>query len=636
MRVPRIFSAAAVILTALVLALITLVAASVQPPLMPRPASAPDYSNPGIPIDDPGPAALVKTGAACEPLTARNADGNYIVPGVRGAIVYRRIGSGSGSGNSGSGSGATELSLDAYVQPGGGGPRPGVVVLHGGGWERGSRAAFTGQFLELLTRAGYNWVAVDYRLGALADHERAVDDVQAALAFVQCHARELEIDPARLVLWGEDTGAQLAALLASRGSSGVKAMVLVGGYYDLQAAPSMSSGVRPGVPPELLRRASPMHVVRRGMPSTLLVHGTADSDTPVTQARRYCAELHTVRAACEVLEVDGASHRAENWWPSQWGYKPRVIDWLSRTLSFTAPPPAMSEGRAHAVTSPTVAAASGALVAAGSAPGIAAGLHKDIVFSPAHSLKLDAYIPPVQRGGTGPFPAVIIAHGGGWEAGDKVTYVTPLFEPLAKAGFAWFSIDYRLTPDVLHPAQLDDLRDAIRFVRANASRFNIDPNRIALLGESASGQMVMQVAAESANSGRDGGLGVAAVVSFYGVYDFEPMVDGALSPPRSLLWRLFRLPTLDAPARAVLRAHSPIHHVHPGMPPVLLIHGTNERLWTQGQSMSRVLTDRGVPHELIPLEGAPHGLENWEGHAPWMHYKTRLITWLREQFRPRD
>ncbi len=226
---------------------------------------------------------------------------------------------------------------------------------------------------------------------------------------------------------------------------------------------------------------------------------------------------------------------------------------------------------------------------------------------------------------------MIIAHGGGWEAGDKVTYVTPLFEPLAKAGFAWFSIDYRLTPDVLHPAQLDDLRDAIRFVRANASRFNIDPNRIALLGESASGQMVMQAAAVNATD-----TAVAAVVSFYGVYDFEPMVEEAPSPQRSLLWRLFRLPTPDAPARATLRAHSPIHHVRRGMPPVLLIHGTNERLWTQGQSMSRVLTDRGVPHELIALEGAPHGLENWEGHAPWMHYKTRLVTWLREQLRVRD
>ena len=203
----------------------------------------------------------------------------------------------------------------------------------------------------------------------------------------------------------------------------------------------------------------------------------------------------------------------------------------------------------------------------------------------------------------------------------------------------------RLPPDAgrSSPAQLDDLRDAIRFVRANASRFNIDPNRIALLGESASGQMVMQVAAEpatatgpngpNARAGRDAGLPVAAVVSFYGVYDFEPMVEGAASPPRSLLWRLFRLPTLDGPARAVLRAHSPIHHVRRGMPPVLLIHGTNERLWTQGQSMSRALTARGVPHELIPLEGAPHGLENWEGHAPWMHYKTRLVTWLLESFR---
>ena len=271
-------------------------------------------------------ALVLPQGAArCLPLTARNPDGNYIVPGVRGAIVYRRIGSGSG---------ATELSLDAYVQPGGGAPRPGVVVLHGGGWERGSRAAFTGQFLELLTRAGYNWVAVDYRLGTLADHERAVEDVQAALAFVRCHARELEIDPERLVLWGEDTGAQLAALLASRASSGVKAMVLVGGFYDLHAATSIPRGT----PTELLLRASPLHRVRRGMPSTLIVHGTADSEVPLTQARRYCAELQSVRAACDVIEVGGASHRAENWWPSQWTYKPRVVDWLSRTLSFAARP----------------------------------------------------------------------------------------------------------------------------------------------------------------------------------------------------------------------------------------------------------------------------------------------------------
>jgi acetyl esterase len=599
MPVPRVFAAAAVILTAFVLALIAMVAASVDAPPMPRPAPVRADSGPGIPIDDPGALPILKTSAACEPLDARNPDGNYIVPGVRGAIVYRRIGRGAG---------ATELLLDAYVQPDGGGPRPGVIVVHGGGWERGSRAAFTGQFLELLTRAGYNWVAIDYRLGTLANHERAVEDVQAALGFVRCHARELKIDPARLVLWGEDTGAQLAALVASRASSGVRAMVLVGGWYDLHAVASIPRGS----PNELVLRASPLHRVRRGMPSTLVVHGTADSEVPLTQARRYCTELHSVRAACDVIEVEGASHRAENWWPSQWGYKSHIVDWLSRTLSFTVPP-------ASAAPPSRAAPTNAASVAAADQP----GLRKDIVFSPEHGLKLDAYIPSVQQSGSGPFPAVIIAHGGGWEAGDKVTYVTPLFEPLARAGFAWFSIDYRLTPDVQHPAQLDDLRAAIRFVRTNASRFNIDPKRIALLGESASGQMVMQIAAESAE-------GIAAVVSFYGVYDFEPMVEDASSPPRSLLWRLFRLPTLDAPARAILRAHSPIHHVRRGMPPVLLIHGTNERLWTQGQSMARILTNRGIPHELIPLEGAPHGLENWEGHAPWMQYKSRLISWLRD------
>ena len=89
-------------------------------------------------------------------------------------------------------------------------------------------------------------------------------------------------------------------------------------------------------------------------------------------------------------------------------------------------------------------------------------------------------------------------HGGGWEAGDKVTYVTPLFEPLARAGLAWFSIDYRLTPASTHEDQLADLRQAIRFVRAEHARFNIDPTRIVLVGESASGQMVTQIATEDA------------------------------------------------------------------------------------------------------------------------------------------
>jgi alpha-L-fucosidase 2 len=213
---------------------------------------------------------------------------------------------------------------------------------------------------------------------------------------------------------------------------------------------------------------------------------------------------------------------------------------------------------------------------------------------------------------------VIVVHGGGWEAGDKVTYITPILEPLARAGLAWFSIDYRLTPAVTHEQQLEDLRQAIRFVRTNRTRFNIDPARIVLLGESASGQMVAQVATEDRS--------LAGVVSFYGVYDFNAMVTDA--SPRSLLVRLFRRTVLDDESRAVLRRYSPLSQARADMPPLLLVNGTGERLWAQAQAFEKRLTELGVSHDVVALDGAPHGMENWEGHPEWMFYKQRVVEWI--------
>ena len=488
--------------------------------------------------------------AECLPLAPRNPDGNYIIPGVLGDIVYRR---GPGM----------ELALDAFVQQGDA-RRPLVVVVHGGGWTSGSRVSFVGQLLEMLSEGGFNWVSLDYRLGPASAHRDAVDDVDAALAFVRCHAEALRTDPNRLVLLGEDTGAQLAALVAARRPPGLAAAVLVGGAYDVGN----------------LEAAGP------GRVPTLLVHGSDDSDVPPSQALSFCEALRSSGGACELLPVEGASHRAENWWPSQWGYKRRIVDWLVTKVG--APGPYVP-----AVTR----------------------LQKLVVFDEKEGLRLDAWIPE----GRGPFPAVILAHGGGWEAGDRVTYITPLFEPLARAGFAWFSIDYRLTPRVAHPAQLDDLRRATSWVRQHARRLGVDPTRIALLGESASGQMAMLLAEEDPR--------LMGVVSFYGVYDFLPMVKDAA--PRSLLARLFGRTVLDDDARAELRHYSPMLHVRTGMPPVLLVHGTDEGLWAQGVAMAEVLKDNGIPHELQKLEGAPHGMENWEGRPEWRGYKERVIAWLR-------
>ena len=103
--------------------------------------------------------------------------------------------------------------------------------------------------------------------------------------------------------------------------------------------------------------------------------------------------------------------------------------------------------------------------------------------------------------------------------------------------------------------------------------------------------------------------------------------------PRSLLVRLFRRPVLDDDARALLRRYSPLSLAHKGMPPLLLINGTGDRLWAQAQAFTQRLTDIAARHELIALDGAPHGLENWEGHPEWTTYKRRLVEWIRRVVR---
>jgi len=92
-----------------------------------------------------------------------------------------------------------------------------------------------------------------------------------------------------------------------------------------------------------------------------------------------------------------------------------------------------------------------------------------------------------------------------------------------------------------------------------------------------------------------------------------------------------RADALDDAGRALIRRYSPIHHVTKEMPPLLLIHGTKEGLWAQGVAMRDRLRDVGARHELVALEGAPHGMENWEGHPEWAGYKTRLVEWLSRQ-----
>jgi alpha-L-fucosidase 2 len=247
---------------------------------------------------------------------------------------------------------------------------------------------------------------------------------------------------------------------------------------------------------------------------------------------------------------------------------------------------------------------------------------QDVVYKQVEGVKLtlDAHVPE----GAGPFPAAILVHGGGWVAGDKQQYITYIFQPLSDAGFAWFSINYRLAPQYKFPAAANDVESAVRYVRANAAKYKVDIKRIALIGESAGGHLVAYVGARNVPQSR-----VAAVVSMYGIHDFISACVAWKPVPKEIL-ELFGIASVDATTAPILIKASPVVYVTKQMPPFLLMHGSKDEdvPYEQSVEMCEKTKSVGAHCDLITLEGAPHGMDHWEPHPEFLWYKKALIEWL--------
>jgi acetyl esterase len=235
-------------------------------------------------------------------------------------------------------------------------------------------------------------------------------------------------------------------------------------------------------------------------------------------------------------------------------------------------------------------------------------------------LTLDVHVPD----GSGLFPAAILVHGGGWVAGDKQQYITYLFQPLSDAGFAWFSINYRLAPQFKFPSDAEDVEQAVRWVKANAAKYRVDPDRIALIGESAGGHLVSYVGAR-----QQPGTRVAAVVSMYGVHDFISAAIAWKPIPTEIL-QLFGVSAVDADSAPRLIKASPVTYIKKDMPPFLLMHGSKDEdvPYQQSVEMCAKMRQAGARCELITLEGAPHGMDHWEPHPEFLWYKKAIVDWL--------
>ena len=218
------------------------------------------------------------------------------------------------------------------------------------------------------------------------------------------------------------------------------------------------------------------------------------------------------------------------------------------------------------------------------------------------SLRLDGFLP----GGERPAPAVIIVHGGAWVAGDRRWNVEPVFQPLSEAGFAWFSISYRLANNVMQfGAAVEDVREAVRFVKAHADEYNIDPERIALLGESAGGQLAAMAALRgSADSS------VRAVVAMYTPTDLVTLAKTSAFIPPSIRDSVRGTP-FESILMGLLAQLSPLNSVRRDMPPFLFIHGTSDTLvpFVQSTDMCDRMKEAGASCEIYAVKGGGHGMK---------------------------
>jgi acetyl esterase/lipase len=219
--------------------------------------------------------------------------------------------------------------------------------------------------------------------------------------------------------------------------------------------------------------------------------------------------------------------------------------------------------------------------------------------------QLDLYLPTNQKN----MPLIVYVHGGGYGHGDKFgDSLNPNELQLLWDGYAMASINYRLTPAAIWPAQIEDCKAAIRWLKANAEQYGYDLNRIGVIGESAGGQLVAMLGTTSGSKKFDVGESldvssdVTCAVDLFGPTDFtapEMSSDGGA------------LALMGGPIQDHLdlaRSASPIYYIHTDEPPMLVIHGTADHLvpFLQSERLVDAVEKAGAPFYFHTVVGAGH------------------------------
>ena len=251
--------------------------------------------------------------------------------------------------------------------------------------------------------------------------------------------------------------------------------------------------------------------------------------------------------------------------------------------------------------------------------------------------KMDLYLP---ASFPGPRPGVALIHGGGWQGGDKGFYA-PSGRALAALGFVAFSLNYRLTPAARYPAQADDVQRAVRWMRAHAAEYRLDPARVGALGDSAGGHLSLILGTQETRDNSDPALAaqssrVQCVVDFYGPTDLTNVAQTVpQTDPQKYAAGVMR-DLLGGPPQehlALARAASPLFSVDAKSAPTLIITGTDDPLVSPDQSerLADALHGVGVETVLAIMYKQGHGF--LQPGSPQI-YGAMSVEWLTRHLRP--
>ena len=256
--------------------------------------------------------------------------------------------------------GGKPVLLDLHV-PDGPGPFPAAILVHGGGFDEGSKSTNVRPLFDVLANSGFAWFSIDYRLAPEFRFPQASEDLNSAIRWVKANAAEYHVDVSKIAIIGESAGGLLVNYAGTHETPETRVAAVVDFYGPVDYAKlaearrdhperfNMTSinrhaangggihffGVETLDAAGLakLRALAPITGVHKGMAPFLCIHGTKDDQVAYDQSPAMCDAMHKVGASCELIPIEGGGHGMGGWRaPEMQHWKTEMISWLQKTL----------------------------------------------------------------------------------------------------------------------------------------------------------------------------------------------------------------------------------------------------------------------------------------------------------------